>query len=75
MKLTKRQMTTETRDAIQSARTFGAEAYRNGIRRANDDGAVIVLVNSSQFDQEQRAAIFQAWLQGATKAMFAEASN
>ena len=72
MKITKKQQTPELISAVRDARTLGGEAYRNGIRRVHDDGRVIDLASSNDFSFEQRAAIFSAWIQGATKAMFAE---
>lgn len=68
MKLTKTQRTPEVVEAIKYARTLGAEAYQNGIRRAHDDAAVIEL--GAKFDMEQHIEIMRAWLQGATRAMF-----
>ena len=75
MKLSRKQQTPELFESINAARVFGSEAHRHGIRRCHDDAAVIDLARNPQFDHAQRAEIYKAWMQGATKAMFAGAGE
>ena len=70
MKLSKRQQTPEVMEAVNHARQLGAEAYRNGIRRPHDDAAVVAVACEFN-DSVISAEIWRAWLQGATRAMFA----